>query len=219
MKIGFSFIMLLLLLGCSSGPTPKFASKGGKAVLPVVQPGEQVADFAGGCFWSMQECMLELKGVHTVISGFAGGVTKNPDYDTVLAKDTGHAESVQVYYDPKVISFEQLTEAFFYAHDPTQIDGQGPDLGSDYRSIAFYHNKQEYETILKVINKVSRTRHYADPIVTELLPIKVFYPAESEHQGYYARNPWSGYIRNVSRPKVLKLRKAMPNFIKAEYID
>src|SRR4051812_23625388 len=157
MKINLSLIMLLLLFGCSAGPTQHFASKGGRAVLPALKPGEQVADFAGGCFWSMQECMLELKGVHTVISGFAGGLTKNPDYDSVLAKDTGHAESVQVYYDPKVISFEKLTEAFFYAHDPTQIDGQGPDLGSDYRSIAFYHNKQEYDTILRVINKVSRT--------------------------------------------------------------
>jgi peptide-methionine (S)-S-oxide reductase len=219
MRIIWSFCILVVLMGCSSTPTPKFASKDGFAVLPAVKPGEQVADFAGGCFWSMQECMLELKGVHTVISGFAGGVTKNPDYDTVLGKDTGHAESVQVYYDPKLISFEKLTEAFFYAHDPTQINGQGPDLGSDYRSIAFYHNKQEYDTILKVINKVSRSGHYPDPIATEILALKVFYPAESSHQGYYAKNPWSVYIRNVSRPKVLKLRKAMSSLIKPEYLD
>jgi peptide-methionine (S)-S-oxide reductase len=219
MKIIWNLSILLMLLGCSSKPTQKFASKGGVAVLPAVKPGEQVADFAGGCFWSMQECMLELKGVHTVISGFAGGLSKNPDYDTVLAKNTGHAESVQVYYDPKIISFEKLTEAFFYAHYPTQLDGQGPDLGPNYRSVAFYHNKKEYETILKVINKVSRTGHYADPIVTELLPINVFYPAGSEHQGYYANNPWSAYIRNVSRPKVLKLRKAMPGLIKPDYLD
>jgi peptide-methionine (S)-S-oxide reductase len=219
MKTIFGFTMLLLLLGCSNAPIPKFDSKGGVAVLPALQPGEQVADFAGGCFWAMQECLLELKGVHTVISGYAGGSTKNPDYDAVLAKNTGHAESVQVYYDPKVISFEKLTEAFFYAHDPTQLNGQGPDEGSDYRSIAFYHNKGEYDTILKVINKVSRSGHYPDPIVTELLPIKVFYPAESEHQGYYARNPWSVYIRSVSRPKVLKLRNSMPNMIKPEYLN
>jgi peptide-methionine (S)-S-oxide reductase len=219
MKTNWCIIMLALLTGCSSAPIPKFASKGGIAVLPAVKPGEQVADFAGGCFWSMQECMLELKGVHTVISGYAGGLTKNPDYDAVLAKNTGHAESVQVYYDPKIISFEKLTEAFFYAHDPTQINGQGPDEGSDYRSIAFYHNKAEYDTILSVINKVSRTGHYSDPIVTEVLAIKAFYPAEAEHQGYYARNPWSVYIRSVSRPKVLKLRKAMPDLIKPEYLE
>jgi peptide-methionine (S)-S-oxide reductase len=218
MKRFCSLGVLLFLMACSSGPHQEFQSKEGFAVLPVAKPGEQVADFAGGCFWAMQECMIELKGVHAVISGYAGGQTKNPDYDSVLAKDTGHAESVQVYYDPKVISFEKLTEAFFYAHDPTQLDGQGPDIGSDYRSIAFYHNKQEYDTILKVINKVSQTKHYSDPIVTELLAIKQFYPAETEHQGYYEKNPWSMYIRNVSKPKVLKLRKAMHELIKPEYL-
>ena len=217
MKVICVLGLLLVLAGCSRSPTQDLESKGGFAVLPRVKAGEQVADFAGGCFWAMQECMLELKGVHTVVSGYAGGQTKDPDYESVLSKNTGHAESVRVYYDPKVISYEKLVEAFFYAHDPTQIDRQGPDIGSDYRSIAFYGNKQEYGAILKIIDRVSRASHYPDPIVTELLPVGDFYPAEAEHQDYYAKNPWSPYIRNVSRPKILKLRKAMPALIKPEY--
>jgi peptide-methionine (S)-S-oxide reductase len=211
------FIAALSMVGCSGHSAQHIESRGGVAVLPALKPGEAVANFAGGCFWAMQECMIELKGVNHVVSGYAGGTTKNPDYETVLQKNTGHAESVQVYYDPKVISFEQLSEAFFMAHDPTQIDGQGPDLGSDYRSIAFYRNKTEYATILRVIDKVSRTGHYPDPIVTELLPAKVFYPAEAEHQDYYPNNPWDMYIRNVSKPKVMKLRHSLPQLIKPEY--
>ena len=218
MKAIYIVGLLLTLVGCSSGPSQHLESRGGVAVLPALKPGEQVADFAGGCFWATQECMLELKGVHTVVSGYAGGQTKGADYESVQTKNTGHAESVRVYYDPKIISFEKLVEAFFYAHDPTQIDRQGPDVGSDYRSIAFYRNKQEYGTILKVIDRVGHTHHYSDPIVTELLPMGAFYPAETEHQDYYSKNPWSVYIRNVSKPKVLKLRKSMPALIKPEYL-
>jgi peptide-methionine (S)-S-oxide reductase len=218
MKAIYILGLVLVLAGCSGGSSQHLESRDGVAVLPVVKPGEQVADFAGGCFWAMQECMLELKGVRAVVSGYAGGHTKDPDYESVLTKTTGHAESVRVYYDPKVISYEKLVEAFFYAHDPTQVDRQGPDVGSDYRSIAFYRNKQEYGTILKVIERVSRAGHYPDPIVTELLPVGDFYPAEREHQDYYAKNPWSMYIRNVSKPKVLKLRKMVPALIKADYL-
>jgi peptide-methionine (S)-S-oxide reductase len=217
-------VLLLFLAACSgsgggSSSTPQhLESKDGFTVIPARKPGERVAMFAGGCFWAMQECMLELKGVNTVVSGYAGGRTKDPTYESVLSKTTGHAESVLVYYDPGTISFEQLSEAFFYAHDPTQLNGQGPDQGSDYRSIAFYADTTEYQTILKVINKVSRTGHCPGQIVTELLPARGFYPAEAEHQDYYARNPWSVYIRNVSKPKVLELRKSLPARIKPEFL-
>lgn len=220
----FIIVLLWFLTACSqSGPGSSSApqnleSRGGFTVIPARKPGEHVAIFAGGCFWAMQECMLELKGVNTVVSGYAGGTTKDPTYESVLSKTTGHAESVLVYYYPGTISFEQLSEAFFYAHDPTQLNGQGPDQGSDYRSIAFYSDAREYETILKVINKVSRTGHYPGQIVTELLPARGFYPAEAEHQDYYARNPWSVYIRNVSKPKVLALRKTLPGRIKPELL-
>ncbi len=217
-------VLLLFLTSCSeagagSSSTPQhLKSRDGFTVLPARKAGERVAMFAGGCFWAMQECMLELKGVNTVVSGYAGGTIKDPTYESVLTKTTGHAESVMVYYEPGRISFEQLSEAFFYAHDPTQLNGQGPDQGSDYRSIAFYSDTTEYQTILKVINKVSRSGHYPDQIVTELLPARGFYPAEAEHQDYYSRNPWSVYIRNVSKPKVLALRKALPERIKPEFL-
>ncbi|MBC7566776.1 MAG: peptide-methionine (S)-S-oxide reductase MsrA [Pedobacter sp.] len=203
------------LFSCNEGQ--KINSKNGYAVVTPAAAGEAVATFAGGCFWAMQECMVELKGVHKVISGYAGGTTKNPSYEDVLTKTTGHAESVQVYYDPKAISYEKLAEAFFYSHDATQADGQGPDLGSDYRSIAFYRSDNEYQILQNVIAGLDG--RISEPVATELVPFEVFYPAETHHQDYYKRNSWDSYIRNVSRPKVLKLRKSMPQLIKSEYKD
>jgi peptide-methionine (S)-S-oxide reductase len=219
----------LILFACSialfqscSKPHPsqhqKLESKNGFTILPVQKPNEKVANFAGGCFWAMQECMLELKGVNKVVSGYAGGTTANPTYETVLTKTTGHAESVQVYYDPSLITFEKLTEAFFYAHDPTEVDRQGPDVGNDYRSIAFYRTPEEYKIIRKIEEKVNSSHHYDSDVVTELTPFKTFYPAEAEHQDYYANNPWSPYIRNVSEPKVMKLRATFPSMIKTAYL-
>jgi peptide-methionine (S)-S-oxide reductase len=213
-KAGFLFIVLLLA-ACSGGQ--KFESKNGFAVAPALKKGEALATYAGGCFWAMQECMIELKGVHAVISGYAGGSAENPSYAEVVTGMTGHAESVLVYYDPKVISFEKITDAFFHAHDPTQVDRQGPDVGTDYRSIAFYRSPAERAVIEKAIRRLDSINGYANPVATEVSPFKVFYPAEMSHQDYYKRNPWDFYIRNVSKPKVLKLRKTMPELIKPEY--
>nr|WP_199078984.1 peptide-methionine (S)-S-oxide reductase MsrA [Pedobacter sp. ASV19] len=214
-----SLIAALLFLGGCNSDTQHLQSRNGFAVLPALQKNEKVADFAGGCFWAMQECMLELKGVHKVISGYAGGQTINPDYTAVSAKNTGHAESVQVYYDPSVISYEQLVCAFFYAHDPTQIDGQGPDLGSDYRSIVFYRSPQEYKTVRAVMDKIERSHYYTGPLVTELKPFEGFYPAETEHQDYYRAHSWEPYIRRISKPKVLKMRSHVPALVRPEYLQ
>lgn len=216
----FRYLLLgfaVLLTACSGGQ--KLEGKNGFAVLPAPSKGEAVATYAGGCFWAMQECMIELKGVHKVISGYAGGTTADPTYEEVLTRRTGHAESVQVYYDPERISFEQLTAAFFNSHDPKQVDRQGPDVGSDYRSIAFYRSKEEQATIQNAIAKLDSLNGYRIPVATEVLPFAAFYAAEMEHQDYYQRKPWDFYIRNVSKPKVLKLRKTMPELIKAEYTD
>ncbi|MES2827855.1 MAG: peptide-methionine (S)-S-oxide reductase MsrA [Bacteroidota bacterium] len=210
-------VCITLLYSCKEGQ--KLESKDGFAVVPAPKKGESVATFSGGCFWAMQECMIELKGVNKVISGYAGGTTKNPSYDDVTSQTTGHAESVQVYYDPSVITYDQLVNAFFHAHDSTQENGQGPDIGSDYRSIAFYRNAAERETIEKVITMVNSDGAYQHPVVTETLPFTVFYGAESNHQDYYKRNVWEPYIRNVSKPKVIKLRKALPGLIKSNYLD
>lgn len=219
LKTIFLFISFGLMMSCSGGgPKPQeLESANGFAVISDPVGTEQVATFAGGCFWAMQECMIELKGVHKVISGYAGGTTVNPTYQQVLSKYTGHAESVQVYYDPKVISFEKLTEAFFHSHDPTQVDRQGPDIGTDYRSIAFFRSAKEYYTIQKVIHKIESTSLNGKKIVTEVLPFQFIYPAEIEHQDYYKEHSWDLYIQRVSKPKVMKLRQEMPGFIKPEY--
>ncbi|MCD0490204.1 peptide-methionine (S)-S-oxide reductase MsrA [Pedobacter sp. MC2016-14] len=216
--IFFAGILLSLCAACNGAKTQKLESKNGFAVLPKQAKGEEIAAFAGGCFWAMQESMLELKGVHKVISGYAGGTADHPTYDAVLTKQTGHAEAVLLYYNPAVISFEKLAEAFFYAHDPTQLNSQGPDVGSDYRSIAFYRSPEELKSLIKVVDQVDHTGYYTSPIVTELLPFAAFYPAEMEHQDYFVKNPWSIYIKKVSKPKVLKLRAKMSSLIKPEYL-
>ena len=215
---GFLLLTIIALSGCSNSDTQHLEGKDGFVLVTAPDKGEQVANFAGGCFWATQEAMIELKGVHKVLSGYAGGETTSPTYETVQTKITGHAEAVQVYYDPKVISFEKLVTAFFYAHDPTQVDGQGPDIGPDYRSIVFYRTPAEYRTISGVMETVNASKHYPEPIVTEVVPFKAFYPAEMEHQDYYPRNQWNPYIRNVSKPKILKLRAAFPGLIKPEYL-
>jgi peptide-methionine (S)-S-oxide reductase len=209
-KLSILFVAIVCI-SCSQG-TPN-----GKSAMPAPKSNEEIATFAGGCFWAMQECMNELKGVDKVISGYAGGAAANPTYEQVSSRDTGHAESVQVYYDPKVITFAQLTEAFLYAHDPTQLNRQGPDIGTDYRSIAFYRNAEEKATIQNIITKVNNSRHYPAKIVTEITAFKTIYPAENYHQNYYNLHADDSYIVNVSQPKVMKLRKAMPQLIKSQY--
>lgn len=214
----FAFLVLSIVLSCTSSSVQEFQEVDGFAVLPQAKANEQVATFAGGCFWAMQECMIQLKGVNKAISGYAGGSTANPTYDGVLTGHTGHAEAVQVYYDPKVINFEQLANAFFEAHDPTQLNRQGPDVGSDYRSIAFYRNEHEYKALLRMRKVLDSTR-FKNQIVTELMRLDKFYPAEMEHQDYYKRHGWEPYIRRVSKPKVLKMQKSMPSMIKTEYLE
>lgn len=206
-----------LFFSCSG--SQQIEEKDGFAVLPLLGKEEAVATYAGGCFWAMQEALLQLKGVRVVISGYAGGTKVNPTYEEVLSGQTGHAESVQVYYDPKLISFKELTRAFFYAHDPTQLDRQGPDVGSDYRSIAFYRNKDEYAIIVNLITELHQKKIYKREVVTELNAFEVFHPAEIEHQDYYQKNAWDPYIRKVSKPKVIKVRHAFPGLIKPEYVD
>ncbi|PWS26034.1 peptide-methionine (S)-S-oxide reductase [Pedobacter yonginense] len=217
MKLNKIWICALLLLSaCANGQSTKNGNAFAK--LPVPQADEKVATFGGGCFWALSEGLSELKGVTKVVSGYAGGTVKNPTYEQVCADNTGHAESVQVYYNPKVISYAQLVEAFFYAHDPTTLNRQGPDEGEDYRSIAFYRTPEEQTTLKSVIAKVNASHHYSNPIVTEVEPFKVIYPAENYHQGYYKLHPSSSYIQNVSAPKVMKLRKSMSALIKPEFL-
>lgn len=223
MKLKTAIALILftsVCYACSNGEqkVQVIASRDGFAILPQPKPSEAVATFAGGCFWAMQESLIQLKGVNTVISGYAGGTTVRPSYDEVLQQKTGHAEAVQVYYDPSKISYEQLLQAFFLAHDPTQLNRQSPDIGSDYRSIAFYRSPAELKTISKVIAAMEAKKFYQGDFVTEEDAFTAFYPAESSHQNYYQRNTWDPYIRSVSKPKVLHVQQKLPQLIKAEYI-
>lgn len=217
-KVG-AFMALFLWTGCSEDKNLQhLESVNGFAVISQPAANEKLATFAGGCFWATQEAMLELKGVHKVISGYAGGTMENPTYADVQTQNTGYAEAVQVYYDPSIISFETLCKAFFYAHDPTQIDRQGADIGPEYRSIAFFRSPEEYRTISQLIHQLEAHDFKGQTIATEILPFQVIYPAETEHQDYYPQNLWDPYIRKVSMPKVMKLRDKMPEFIKAAYL-
>lgn len=218
-KLFVYIICLFTAYSCANGSAPRNQQDNDHdfAVVPKPKQGEAVATFGGGCFWSMSEALSELKGVDQVVAGFAGGTTKNPTYEDVCTRTTGHAEVVQVYYDPTKISFATLAEAFFYAHDPTTLNRQGPDEGTDYRSIAFYRTPEEKQTLQQVIAKVNAGKHYSGKIVTQAEPFKVFYPAEKYHQGYYRSHGDSPYIQSVSVPKVLKFRKAMHNQLKPEF--
>jgi peptide-methionine (S)-S-oxide reductase len=211
-RISLYIVAIMLFCSCANGQ-----SNTGFATVPQAQPGESIATFGGGCFWSMSEAMSELKGVNKVVSGYAGGTTKNPTYEDVGTQATGHAEVVQIYYDPKVISYATIAKSFFFAHDPTELNRQGPDEGTDYRSIAFYRTPEEKTILLNTIKEVNATKHYSDPIVTQVVVFKAFYSAEKYHQGYYRSHGDNPYIANVSEPKVLKFRKAMKAELKPEF--
>lgn len=212
MKKIFGFLIVLSIFSsCGNGANEE------KATLPAAKTGEQTATFAGGCFWGIQEGFLELKGVIKSTSGYSGGTKENPTYQEVVSGTTGHAEAVQVIYDPSIISFSQLLDAFFVMHDPTQLNRQGPDVGESYRSVAFYSTPEEKKLIDQAILKYEKSGLHSVPVATDVQAFKVFYPAEQYHQDYYAQNPSSSYIMNVCGPKVENLRKAFPQLIKDEY--
>ncbi|HVH11117.1 MAG TPA: peptide-methionine (S)-S-oxide reductase MsrA [Gemmatimonadales bacterium] len=167
----------------------------------------EVATLAGGCFWCLEAAFQQLKGVLAVQSGYAGGRVPNPSYEDVCTGTTGHAEVVQLTFDPTVVSFDDLLHVFFTIHDPTTLNRQGADVGTQYRSAIFYHNPEQRTTAERVIAELQADGVWSDPIVTELQPFTAFYPAEECHRDYYRRNPNQGYCRAVIAPKVAKVRK------------
>jgi peptide-methionine (S)-S-oxide reductase len=168
---------------------------------------EEVSTLAGGCFWCLQPVFEELRGVERVVVGYSGGTVSNPSYQEVCTGATGHAEAVQVTFDPKVISFRDLLEVFFTVHDPTTLNRQGPDVGTQYRSAIFYHNEEQKEMAEQTISKLNAANIWDAPIVTVVIPFEAFYPAEKYHQNYFERNPGQGYCQAVVAPKVAKFRK------------
>ncbi len=167
----------------------------------------EVATLGGGCFWCLDGIFRDLKGVEKVESGYAGGQAKNPSYREVCSGTTGHAEVVQVTFDPEVVSFRDLLGVFFTIHDPTTLDRQGADIGTQYRSVVFYHSDEQRRTTEQVISELTDAKVWDDPIVTQVVPFTAYYPAEPYHQNYFAQNPDQPYCQVVIAPKVSKFRK------------
>jgi len=167
----------------------------------------ETATLGGGCFWCVEAAFLDLKGVTAVVSGYAGGPQPNPSYKQVCTGSTGHAEVVQVTFDNAAIDYRTILEVFFTVHDPTTLNAQGADVGTQYRSVIYWHTDAQRETALAVIAQLTRDGVWPNPIVTEVAPLPTFYPAEDYHQDYYRRNPFQGYCQAVISPKLAKLRK------------
>jgi peptide-methionine (S)-S-oxide reductase len=167
----------------------------------------ETATLGGGCFWCLEAVYDELKGVERVVSGYAGGTVANPSYEQVCAGRTGHAEVTQITFDPRVISFEKLLEIFFTIHDPTTLNRQGHDVGTQYRSIILYHSPEQRAIAERTVERLTKERIWDAPIVTQIEPLTAFYPAEEYHQDYFARNPGQPYCQVVIAPKVAKARK------------
>ena len=175
----------------------------------------ETATLGGGCFWCLEAVFEQLQGVHSVVSGYAGGKRKNPTYEQVCSGATGHAEVVQITYDPLVLDYRDLLRVFFTIHDPTTKDRQGADVGSQYRSIIFYHTPKQHSDAQAVITELGAAGLWDAPVVTELEPYTEFWPAEQYHQGYFRGNPEQPYCAFTVAPKVAKFRKAFFNRLKA----
>jgi peptide methionine sulfoxide reductase msrA/msrB len=185
----------------------------GNAMCPSSGKLEQ-ATFAAGCFWCVEAIFQQLEGVHSVVSGYSGGDFKNPSYKDVCSGTTGHAEVVQITYDPQVISYEELLEVFWQTHDPTTPDRQGQDVGPQYRSAIFFHDAQQQRLAEHYRKKLDASGAFGASIVTEISPFREFYPAENHHQDYYARNPRKPYCSVVIRPKLEKLKRVFQDKLK-----
>ncbi len=171
------------------------------------QVAMETATLGGGCFWCTEAVFVELRGVARVVSGYAGGHVPNPSYKQICNGNTSHAEVIQVTFDPAQLAYDDVLRLFFASHDPTTLNRQGNDAGPQYRSIILTHSPAQDEIARRVLAEIDAAQIWPAPIVTEIVPLDVFYPAEAEHQDYFARNPWSGYCQAIIAPKVRKFRK------------
>jgi peptide-methionine (S)-S-oxide reductase len=177
---------------------------------------EETATLAGGCFWCLESVFQEVEGVTGVMPGYAGGKKENPSYEQVCSGKTGHAESVQVTYDPERISYRELLEIFFTVHDPTTLNRQGNDVGTQYRSAIFYHNETQKSVAEGLVGEMTAAKVWKNKIVTEIVPFTRFYPAEPYHVDYFAKHPEQGYCQVVIAPKLEKFRKTWARKVKAQ---
>jgi peptide-methionine (S)-S-oxide reductase len=186
-----------------------------KSLLGDLFKGDQTAVLAGGCFWCVEAVFQQIEGVDKVVSGYSGGDAASAHYDIVSTGKTGHAEAVQITYDPRKISYGQLLKVFFdVAHDPTQLNRQGPDVGPQYRSVIFYSDATQKRIAEAYIKQLDQAKAFHAPIVTQVVELKAFYPAEEHHQNYCNRNPKDRYVMEVAMPKVEKTKKQLPELLK-----
>lgn len=211
-------IFLSVSMGCNSAQTSAKTTQ----IIPDTVPlstakDEQIAVFAGGCFWGVDAVFKHVKGVKDVKSGYSGGTLKNPDYEAVSTGETGHAESVQVKFDPSQITYEQLLTVFFYvAHNPTELNRQGPDTGTQYRSAIFYADETQKQAAQNYISELTKAKVFRQQIVTQVVALDKFYPAENYHQNYLALHPDEPYIVYNDLPKIENLRKKFPELYKSK---
>ncbi len=213
-------VALLFLCSACSGPSSQAQrqkpDQGVRKVSLDAPAGRAIAAFAEGCFWCVEEVFEAVPGVDSVISGYAGGNTPNPTYQTVGSGRTDHAESVLVYYDPQVVAYAELLNVFFASHDPTTPDRQGPDVGPQYRSIAFYRTAAEKTGAERAKSALEAAKTFKKPIVSEILPLTAFYRAEDYHQDYTRHHPDDGYVRQVSVPRFERFKRTYKGRLKSE---
>ena len=217
MKFLLLNFLSLILLACgnqSNGNKEKTEIANAEPIEVPAQDGLKKAYFASGCFWCVEAIYESVEGVEEVISGYAGGHTKNPTYEDSNTGRTGHAEAVEVIYDPEVVNFRTLVEVYFGSQDPTQVNGQGPDRGSQYRSLIFFQNAEQKEIIEEV--KAEVAKNYQEPIAAEILPFQKFWKAEDYHQNYEKNNPRNPYIQNVSIPRLNRFKEKFPDILKKD---
>ncbi|KQC28522.1 peptide-methionine (S)-S-oxide reductase MsrA [Flagellimonas eckloniae] len=221
-RIPFLIFVLLTSSSCQSKNTkakPVLAQEV-EVEQPTFTPEElqkyETAYFASGCFWCVEAIFESVKGVKEVYSGYSGGIEKNPTYEQVAYGRTRHAEAVEVFYDPELISFTKLVQVFFGSHDPTSLNRQGPDKGAQYRSIAFYKNEAQKKVIMDYVSLLESKNVYNSPIVTQIKEFDIFYKAEDYHQDYEKRNPNNSYVRNVSIPRLNRFKENFKSYLKEE---
>ena len=204
---GLSLVLSLIFSSCTAKEKPFVKEEFKEPVKTKVKEGMEVATFAGGCFWCTEAVFLEIKGVEKVVSGYIGGKTVNPTYKDICTGETGHAEAIQITFNPNEVAYEDLLEVFFGTHDPTTLNRQGADVGTQYRSEIFYHSEAQKTKAENYIQLLEKEKLYDKKIVTKVSSATIFYPAEDYHQNYYNQNSSQGYCQMVIAPKLEKLRK------------